>query len=469
MKLKSLEIEYFRCFTKYSIDFAPETTVLIGKNGAGKSTLIHAIHKALSFIFKKDTSVREDITLTSGIPSLKVEPFNKKSDLIRNPETGLAYPYISIKSRGSFLCQELNWEMFASTSTFSMQPSKYSDAFSKFITLARENEVLPVLAFYSDSFPHVASNQVDVTKELSSLRNFAYYQWNEESACSSIWIEKYKIIWKQWDRLDRKKKDLEQRIKNCDWMRSLGGYNDEQYNEDVANFNNELTPVSIEISKYENEVAAIVDCLKRFTKDDPDLEIKDLFLDIYDEELCIETAKGDNPYFEKLPAGYKRLIYIVLDIAYRSYLLNGNTNSPGVVIIDEIDLHLHPSLEQNVLQRFKATFPGIQFIVSTHSALVISNLDVSENEDGIQQNKVYMMDIDKEKPKLLPNLFGVSYDASLSDFMGTPPRNTTIKYLAESYLRLTKRDKIEQAEHVKVELAKLIGEENVDRILNSYR
>ncbi|MDR1556944.1 MAG: AAA family ATPase [Tannerellaceae bacterium] len=457
MKLNSLDIEYFRCFKKYSIVFAPEITILIGKNGAGKSTLINAIHKALSFVFKKDTSVRDDITLTSGIPSLKVEPFNKKTDLVRNPETELAYPYISIKSKGTFFQSELKWEMYASTSTFSIQPSKYSEAFTKFMSIVDKENTLPVLAFYSDNFPHIPSNQTETTKELSSLRNFGYYQWNEESACSSIWIEKYKRVWKKWDRSDRKIKALEQRIRNCNVQ------------EDISDLRKELIPEIEERTNMEKEVHAIVDCLKKFTRNDLDMEIKDLFLDIYDEELCIKNAKGDNPYLEKLPAGYKRLIYIVLDIAYRSYILNGDTNSSGIVIIDEIDLHLHPSLEQNVIQRLHETFPDIQFIISTHSALVISNIDTSKDENGLQKNKVYRMDIDSETPILSANLYGISYDASLSDFMDTPPRNTTVKYLAEAYLRLEKRKEIDQAQKMVSELAMLIGEENVDRIVDTFR
>ena len=58
MYLKKLNIKYFRCFDKeegFEVKFAPCVTVLFGKNGSGKSTLIHAIHKALSFVFSGNT------------------------------------------------------------------------------------------------------------------------------------------------------------------------------------------------------------------------------------------------------------------------------------------------------------------------------------------------------------------------------------------------------------------------------
>ena len=88
-------------------------------------------------------------------------------------------------------------------------------------------------------------------------------------------------------------------------------------------------------------------------------------------------------FFDNLPQGYKRLFSIVFDIAYRSYILNQAKEPEGIVFIDEIELHLHPSLQQEVLGRLRKTFPKIQFIVSTHSLLVISNLKSENNSNKI--------------------------------------------------------------------------------------
>lgn len=433
MKLIHLDIEYFRCFKQYHIDFAPGITVLIGKNGAGKSTLMDAMHKALSFVFKKDTKVKNDRTLSSGIPSLRVEPFNKKRDLIRNEETGFAFPHISIKAKALFSDTTLDWEMYAPTSTFKMQSSNYSSAFTTFMDIADREKRLPVLAFYSDSFPHIESTKKKANKTLDSLRNFGYYQWNEETACSSIWIDKLKRAWKEWDRHDRKIKDLESNIRDSTALVEKGILSQSEANDNISKNKSALLAEIEKRKKFSPEINSIKECLVQFTKNDSVIEIQDIFLDIYEEELCIEDKAGDNPPFKKLPAGYKRLLYIVLDIAYRSYILNGTTQSSGIVIIDEVDLHLHPSLEQTVLQRLRDTFPNIQFIVSTHSALIIANLNTSTN-DSIQTNKVYMLHSNETEPKLLPNLYGVDYNAAMRDFMGTPPRNEDIKQLIDEFL-----------------------------------
>ncbi|HHQ4394817.1 TPA: AAA family ATPase, partial [Vibrio cholerae] len=75
-----------------------------------------------------------------------------------------------------------------------------------------------------------------------------------------------------------------------------------------------------------------------------------------------------------LSQGEKTLIALVSDIARRLVILNPSLENPlngyGIVLIDEIDLHLHPKWQQTIVQKLENTFPNIQFILSTHSPLV---------------------------------------------------------------------------------------------------
>lgn len=61
--------------------------MLFGKNGSGKTTLIHAIHKALSFIFKREKE-SDALNLGAGFPDLKPRNYSKSEDLVRDPKTG---------------------------------------------------------------------------------------------------------------------------------------------------------------------------------------------------------------------------------------------------------------------------------------------------------------------------------------------------------------------------------------------
>ena len=83
---------------------------------------------------------------------------------------------------------------------------------------------------------------------------------------------------------------------------------------------------------------------------------------------------------DQLSDGVKNMLAMVADIAYRCVLLNSHLGSqaaqqtPGIVMIDEVDMHLHPSWQQTVLSSLTTAFPNIQFIVTTHSPQVLSTV-----------------------------------------------------------------------------------------------
>ncbi len=89
--------------------------------------------------------------------------------------------------------------------------------------------------------------------------------------------------------------------------------------------------------------------------------------------------KGDSPlFFDQLSDGERRLLSIVLDLARRMVILNPQLPDPtlaeGVLIIDEIELHLHPQWQRTVVGAMVAAFPEMQLIVSTHSPLVLASV-----------------------------------------------------------------------------------------------
>jgi predicted ATP-binding protein involved in virulence len=162
-------------------------------------------------------------------------------------------------------------------------------------------------------------------------------------------------------------------------------------------------------------------------------------------------------FFDNLPMGYKRLFSIVFDIAYRSFILNKNAEPTGIVIIDEIELHLHPTLQQEVLNRFKKTFPEIQFVVSTHSPLVISNLKANDDED-----KVIRLENDGNKYywETVENIYGIDYTTGLMDIMEASYRPSTIDNLIDSYVILKLRNKNDDALKIWEEIFSLVGIDN---------
>ncbi len=92
------------------------------------------------------------------------------------------------------------------------------------------------------------------------------------------------------------------------------------------------------------------------------------------------TAKknGQVLSFNQLSEGERTLAALGCDIARRLSLANPGSNpldGEGVVLIDEIDLHLHPEWQRNIIPALTHTFPNLQFVVTTHSPIVLSYID----------------------------------------------------------------------------------------------
>lgn len=105
---------------------------------------------------------------------------------------------------------------------------------------------------------------------------------------------------------------------------------------------------------------------------------------INSEGVFFATPTIDRLRIEELSDGYRSILSMTLEIirqaslAYEAenlILEDGRSPISGVVLIDEIDVHLHPSWQALVGEKLKSAFPNIQFIVTTHSPLVCQNAD----------------------------------------------------------------------------------------------
>ena len=108
------------------------------------------------------------------------------------------------------------------------------------------------------------------------------------------------------------------------------------------------------------------------------------YFDIELQELMIEFEDGNFFSFSTLSEGYRNTLAMVADLAHRAARLNpqlgkdATAKTPGIVLIDEVDLHLHPKWQRRVIEDLRKTFPYIQFIVSTHSPFIIQSLKPGE-------------------------------------------------------------------------------------------
>lgn len=98
-----------------------------------------------------------------------------------------------------------------------------------------------------------------------------------------------------------------------------------------------------------------------------------------EDELTVFDGRKRLP-LALLSDGLRSIIAMIADLAYRCILLNPHLGAeapretPGIVLIDEIEMHLHPSWQQKILQQLVAAFPNVQFICTTHSPQVLSTV-----------------------------------------------------------------------------------------------
>ncbi len=118
--------------------------------------------------------------------------------------------------------------------------------------------------------------------------------------------------------------------------------------------------------------------------------------------LALVETDGTWIPFEGLSDGYRGVIKMVADIATRMCILNpylkGDTleKTPGVVVIDELDLSLHPSWQRRIISTLTTIFPRVQFICATHSPFIVQSLKNGQliSMDGVVKEEYYDQSIE---------------------------------------------------------------------------
>lgn len=130
----------------------------------------------------------------------------------------------------------------------------------------------------------------------------------------------------------------------------------------------------------------------------PTISYSEIFDDmVYEENGTITPIKY-------LSAGYQSLLWITMMMAFRLCQLNPTIEDykavPGIVFIDEIDMHLHPRWQWRIVNALKETFPKIQFILATHAPIIISSckdahlIHIDDNQSIQYPPSAYAFSID---------------------------------------------------------------------------
>jgi predicted ATP-binding protein involved in virulence len=164
----------------------------------------------------------------------------------------------------------------------------------------------------------------------------------------------------------------------------------------------------------------------------------------------------------QLSDGEKCTMALFGDLARRLTIANPTLDDPllgeGVVLIDEVELHMHPSWQRQILKKLQETFPNIQFIITTHSPIVLSEVDENFN--------VYILRNNGAKNELVEFSRMDGFDANyiLEEFMGTKSMNSKTEALINDIYNLIDKKYYDEAEKKVSELENITNSAHRDVI-----
>ncbi|MBV6628075.1 MAG: AAA family ATPase [Rivularia sp. (in: Bacteria)] len=412
MRIEKLHIQNFRGFENITLNFPKsKVAVFIGINGAGKSSILDCIAMMLAQFVAKLRNKTADI-----------EP--SENDIKINSQSTVNTITISTEDR-----EQISWRIIEE-GLYSQNPSNY-DEIENYIQRLKENLKshpdfnLPVMVYYQT---HRMVLKNPYTFSLRKNKQDEYYQFQAYQKAFSSEINNFQDFF--------------------DWFKEEEDYENEirlRENPDYRNPRLEIIRRAITIffnNLYRNNFSNL-----RVVR-----SISERFMRNSGKPSLTITKNNQDFKIEQLSDGEKMLLMLVTDLARR--LAIANPKSPdasageGIVLIDEIDLHLHPQWQRSVIPSLTKTFPNCQFIVTTHSPQVLSE---------VNRESVFIIE-NYQIVENTPHTYGKDSNSILYQLMDVKERPETVQDKIDNCLKLINDGQIETAKTALNELSNLLGE-----------
>lgn len=364
--LEQIILRNFRCIQEVTLTFSDNFTLFLGDNGAGKTAIIEALRICIGAFLLGVKAVRVPNIHNTDLRE-SIFPDNLGS--VQEPPELVVYEPTTILAEGRFDRKRIKWER----SRREGHGERTSGNTQQIEAVARE-------------MAQERSQRGSVTLPL-----LAYYPAQ-------------RIAPKRTDPIDRT-------LPPDRWERGYEGAFDAKLSQDVQlRWIRSMTLSGVQQGMSSPLLEAVLQgvssCLDEYSS---------VYYSIQLEELVAVHESGKQRRARLLSEGYWTTLIFILDMAFRSALLNPHLGidllkrTPGIVLIDELDLHLHPKWQQRIVADMRRVFPLIQFIATTHSPLIGASLPSS---------CLYHLEIGEEgwcnARKFSENSLGLSPDQMLS-------------------------------------------------------
>jgi predicted ATP-binding protein involved in virulence len=329
MKIKDLELKNFHGFDSRVITFNEHFTVLVGDNGSGKTAILEGLNIALGAFLSGFKGIKSRYIRKEEIYK-KHKLRGKKVD-IQEQYPVMVKAYGRVNEEDIFWSREINDQGGTTTSRNSKSIMKHASNYQQSVRDFKD-VILPIVSYYS-------------TQRLWGQKN------NRTAKLKHNRLEGYENV------LDPMS-DLKNIFKWIEDMRYIELQEEE--------------PIDILVAVNN----AITECVE---------DCQSVRYDVKHKKLMIFKTNEEEPIpFDLLSDGYRSVIGLIADLATRMAMLNPFLGenvckiTPGVVLIDELDLHLHPRWQRKIVGDLKKVFPKVQFITTTHSPFIIQSLNPGE-------------------------------------------------------------------------------------------
>ena len=317
MKLEQVEIENYRAIEKLDLSLDRDLTVFYGANGHGKTSVLSAI--------------------AAGLGSIPILLPDVSGVGFHNTDMRGQWP-LRVMLR---TCDGIEWDRRKLGPRGKASRRMLKERMEEIIAADREEREpldLPIVVFYDTDravldVPHRRRNFKTEFPRYAALEGALAPRANFREFFKWFYAMEYE--------------ELQEKNERRDWDYRL------------------------------KELEAVRKAIERMTPgvSDPRTKLRPLRFVV---SLESETGKPEEVSLDQLSGGYRIVLALAADLARRMVQGNPHLDAPleseAVVLIDEVDLHLHPSWQQRILVDLRRTFPNTQFIVSTHSPQVLTTV-----------------------------------------------------------------------------------------------
>ena len=415
MYIKSLSLKNYRCYEKIDMEFNSEYTVLVGVNGAGKSTILDALATALgSYIAGFDGIASNGIA--------RDDAHRKMYELGSRVDSEEQYP-VEISAKCLIDEQEILWKrsLHSNDGRTHIRDAKkimdYGMLLQDKVRAGDKGAILPFIAYYGTGRLYMQKRQKRKTDdETRFTRTTGYVDCLDSASNDKLMMRWFKQMTEIQIQEGVKIPELEV-VKHAMGKCFSGAEN----TEDIAQFEYKMKTQEIEITYQKN-------------------------------------GKKEKLPMRMLSDGLKITISMVADIAYRMAVLNPQLldhildETPGIVLIDEVDMHLHPEWQKRIMADLHYIFPKVQFIVTTHSPSVLANV-TREHILLLEDGEIYM-------PQQAT--YGRDVSTILQQMMKVEVRPKKVLKIISDFYKFLSAEEYDRAKELLNELENILGSEDAD-------